>query len=200
VSSLQKSIAVNNKIINLLIIYFGGLGMIWLSLQDDTIFIFFHPIAILSIVLFTIGLLRSIGQVLSFGLTKMKYEIISLALFLLILLGFTIKKSEVFKSEKVLGATLNDDLSSINLVLRQDGSFETTSSTIYGRDLITGKYELLGDTVSFYNQPYINDFIPSKILIDKERERVWIIKMASGEFDTTEHFARYFEIVYDDLE
>ena len=192
--------SLKNKIVNLTLITLGGLGLIWLSLQDDFIFIYFHPISIISMIFFTIGVVRSLIQIFRLGLKTLIIETIALVVFLLTLLGLSIKDSELMKSEKILESILIDDLTSINLILRKDGSFETISNTIYGSDAITGEYNLIGDTIFFKDRAYDNDFIPNRILIDEERQRIWIKTKEGGKFDTTEYFAGYFEIRYIDLD
>ncbi len=189
-----------NKIINSFLLILGGLGLIWMNLQKDSFFIYFHPVSILSLIFFSIGIIRSLIQIKRFGFKAMIYEVIVSGLFLLVILGFKTKESEILKANKIFEAKLIDDLSGINLILREDGTFETESYTIYGGDVITGKYELIGDTIVFKDKPYDNDFMPNRVLIDKERQRVWVKRLEDGRFDTTEYFAGFFEVRFNELE
>lgn len=189
-----------NRLINLSLLSLGIAGLIWVSYQEDSIFIFLHPISFFSILFFFIGFIRVIFQTITHKIKALKYDLLYLSLSLLLLIGLQIKDAELFKSDKVFEAILIDDLSDIELILRKNKSFETITNTIFGSNLIKGKYETRGDTILFIDKPYNNDFIPLKILIDKEQQRVWIKKLENGEFDRTEYFAGYFEIRYESIE
>ena len=74
-------------------------------------------------------------------------------------------RSEVFKSEKILEATLNDDLSSLHLTLRKNKSFQMTSVTMFSHETFNGTYNLTNDKIIFLDKPYDNDFIPDTLTI-----------------------------------
>ena len=63
----------------------------------------------------------------------------------------------------------------------------------------TGKYKLENDTLIFSNPPYDNDFIPLKVLFLPDKNRIYIKRKQSGEIDTTDVFAQFFEIEFNKL-
>lgn len=86
--------------------------------------------------------------------------------FILFVSAICLSKIEYFKSERVLEATLVDDLSSINLILRKNKTFEITSNSIFGEEQpFKGNYKIEGDKIIFLSSPYYNSFIPDTVLI-----------------------------------
>jgi len=78
-------------------------------------------------------------------------------------------KSETFKSEKILEASLYDDLSVINLTLRKNNTFEINSATMFGNQNFNGKYKLANDKIIFPDKHYNNNFIPDTLTIIKDK-------------------------------
>lgn len=189
-----------NKIINFILLILGGAGYIWTALQDDSIFIFFHPISIFSILFLLIWVIRVIIQIFRFGLRELKFDLGLLLVILVIIISLQLKDSEIFKSEKILEAKLSDDLSYIELILRENNHFETITHTVFGSSVVHGDYVMHGDTLVFQDKPYSNDLIPNQVFIDSDRQRIWLYSYTAGEFDTTEIFGEYFEISYNSLE
>jgi len=114
---------------------------------------------------------------------------------LLMIIMFNIYQSELLKSKILLKATLKDDLSGIDLVLRKNGNFETISDGLFGyTDKVTGKYLKQGDTIVFLKRPYSNDFIPERVIIDKKDSVVYFKKDSNGEYIKEKSFAGYFKI------
>ena len=68
--------------------------------------------------------------------------------------------SEIFKSKKILEATLMDDLSAIHLTLRADNKFEVVSSNMFNDVVYKGNYEVINNLIIFKDKRYNNDFIP----------------------------------------
>jgi hypothetical protein len=121
---------------------------------------------------------------------------ITLAIILVTVLYF----SELLKSEHVLEAQLNDDLSRIDLVLRKNGRFEVTSSGMFGvSETIKGDYKINNDTLIFSRNPYLNDFLPKKVLLDKAQKRIFFRKGSNGQFLREDSFAGYFSITLNTL-
>ncbi len=119
---------------------------------------------------------------------------------LTILTVATLYDSELFKSKKLLSATLIDDLSSISINLRNDNTFDTHVSGMFGySEEYRGKYELKGDTIIFLNRPYENNFIPDRVLINHADSAIYINKLKNGEFDQTRSFVNYFRIDLNEL-
>ncbi len=108
--------------------------------------------------------------------------------------------SELFKSEIVLKAELIDDLSRIDLILRENNSFEMTSTGMFFyQESKTGGYQIKNDTLFFSIEPYSNDFIPKKVLYLPNKDRIYFKGYKSGVIDTTDSFAYYFEITLNNL-
>ena len=81
-----------------------------------------------------------------------------------------IATSELFKSERILEATLVDDFSSIHLILRKNEKFEVRSTYFYGPDKIfNGTYEIQNSKIIFKEKPYNNDFIPDTVFIYEDK-------------------------------
>ncbi len=62
----------------------------------------------------------------------------------------------------------SSDLNSNWLILRADGQFEVISQNPFGRDKFEGKYTLKNDTLIFLDEPYDNNYISRKLLINKD--------------------------------
>ena len=131
------------------------------------------------------------------GLIKKDKKVVPIFIGVIVIIAATeILKSEVFKSEKILEATLHDDLSAINLTLRKNNSFEVYVATAFGfTENFKGKYKLINDKIVFLDKHYDNDFIPDTLTIDKDKI---IFKFDKDNKPVTE-FATYFEITKNQL-
>ena len=99
-------------------------------------------------------------------------------------------RSEWLKSEPVLEARLIDDLSVLNLTLREDNTFEIIPDTWIGTfEEFTGEYQIEGNRIIFLDKPYESNFIPDTVDIYNDKI---ILNGDISEPDTS--FARYFEI------
>jgi hypothetical protein len=129
--------------------------------------------------------------VLGFSILKKKRESIIIGL-LVILSIITIDSFswEVFKSKKVLEAYLDDDLTGMHLILRENNEFEIRSYFMFGDEYFHGKYNIRENQIIFHDRPYINDFIPDTITIVDEKI---ILKFDQDGVPNTQ-FANYFEI------
>ena len=65
--------------------------------------------------------------------------------------------SELFKSKKVLEASLIDDLSAIHLTLRENNKFEVVASTLFTEETYIGVYEMEDNKIIFKDKRYCND-------------------------------------------
>ncbi|PKQ61979.1 hypothetical protein BZG02_13645 [Labilibaculum filiforme] len=147
------------------------------------------------VILFGITLLISIILIIKEGIKNNKLISISHALSLLVILLFFLYNSELLKSNKVMDASLIDDLSRIDLIFRENGTFETNVSGMFGySEKIRGKYILKNDSIIFLNKPYSNDFIPDTVLIDNDKNSIFFRKNKDGEFNREKSFVNYFEI------
>ena len=98
--------------------------------------------------------------------------------------------TEVFKSETVLEAVLDDDRSAIQLVLRADSTFEIRTNTIFSNEEFEGRYKLLGKQIIFLDKPYDSGFIPDTVSIVKDKV---ILQFEKGGEPIVD-FATYFTI------
>lgn len=113
---------------------------------------------------------------------------------------FNLNQSEMLKSRILLKATLKDDLSSITLVLRNNGHFETTSNGVFGyTEKNSGKYLIKNDTIIFLNKPYSNDYIPDKVVIDKKGSAIYFKMDTNGQFSREKSFVNYFDITKNEI-
>jgi hypothetical protein len=98
--------------------------------------------------------------------------------------------SEIFKSKKILEATLIDDLSAIHLTLRADNRFEVVSSNMFNEDVYKGSYLIINNQIIFKDKRYSNDFIPDTLTIIGDKIIVRFDKNGNPITD----FATYFDI------
>jgi hypothetical protein len=96
---------------------------------------------------------------------------------------------EWFKSPKILVAELQDDLSRLTLVLRQNNDFELSSQDLFSTQVYSGKYVRNNEKIIFLSRPYDNDFIPDTVNIINDKI---ILRTVNGVPDTS--FASYFQI------
>ncbi|MCH6199090.1 hypothetical protein MMU07_05855 [Aquiflexum sp. LQ15W] len=98
--------------------------------------------------------------------------------------------SEIFKSKKILEATLMDDLSAIHLTLRKDSKFEMASSDMFNEDVYKGNYHIVDNKIIFEDERYSNDFIPDTLTIIGDK----IIVRFDKNGNPIKDFATYFDI------
>jgi len=145
--------------------------------------------------LYLMTLFITIVKVIEGGFKKNKLTSITHALGMVVIFSFILYHSELFKSKKELDSSLIDDLSRIDLILRENGRFETNSSSLFGTTVsIRGKYLIKNDTIIFLDKPYTNDFIPDTVVIDRDKNAIFFNKKENGEFSRTKSFVNYFEI------
>lgn len=105
-----------------------------------------------------------------------------------------IDHSAVFKGKLILRAALHDDLSYIELLLRDDYTFENSAIGMFGViDTYKGKYILKKDTLILLDKAYSNDFIPDTLLIDIKENAVFFARH-EGVFSKVKSFAGYYKI------
>lgn len=107
-----------------------------------------------------------------------------------IIFSSEIASSELFKSEKILEATLMDDLSAIHLTLRENNRFEVIASNLFAELTFEGTYQLQENKIIFNDPPYDNDFIPDTVTIIEDK----IILSFYDDGKPKTQFATYFDI------
>lgn len=147
------------------------------------------------IIIYAITLIITLIKIIRNGIKFNKFLFYTHIFGVLMIIIFSLHQSELFKSRILLDATMVDDLSSINLVLRENGKFETTTNGLFGfTDKISGEYLIHNDTIIFLKRPYSNNFIPDKVLIDKEDSAIYFKMNSKGEFSREKTFVNYFRI------
>ena len=166
--------------------YFGGM----------TIYLVTHgTIIILLAALFIFSFFETIISTIKRGFRSNKIKVVSHGLVLSTILLTILFQSELLKANRVLTATLKDDLFHYTLVLRDNGTCENEVSGAFGyEEVFHGKYKLHGDTIIFSKKPYDNNFIPDTLLVVRSSKAIFIDRNKSSDFDTAKKWLNHFEI------
>lgn len=147
------------------------------------------------IFLYILSICETLFSVSKRGVKQNKVKLASHGIVFICILMFNLYNSELFKSERVLTATLHDDQFHYTLIFRKDGKCENDISGIFGyHEIFQGRYTFLQDTVVFTKKPYDNDFIPDTLLIDRAAGAIFIERDAYGKFIKEKSFLNHFEI------
>jgi hypothetical protein len=166
--------------------YFGGM-IIYLFSYGHIII----PIIILYVVSFVDTFISAVNK----GMKQNKIKVFFHGLVLLAIILTNLFHSDLFKSERIMTATLKDDLFYYTLVFRENGTCENQVLGMFGfQEVFYGKYQFYGDTIVFTKKPYDNDFIPDTMLINKKEKAIFINKDKHGQFNTAKEWLNYFEI------
>lgn len=105
------------------------------------------------------------------SLIKRNWKVVFILTLSLLISGLIyLSGTEVLKSEKVLEATLADDLNLLSLILRADQTFELIPQSWMGDfEEFSGEYKYIGNKIIFLDKPYRNEFIPDTVLIYKDK-------------------------------
>lgn len=156
-----------------------------------TMWIIIVPLIILYVVSFFDTLISTIKR----GFTENQIKVFSHGFVILTILSFNLFQSDLFKSKRILVATLKDDLFFYTLVFRENGKCENEMSGIFGfQEVYHGIYKFSGDTIIFQKKPYNNDFIPDTLLIDNSLKAIFMLKDNHGHFDKTKGYLDHFNI------
>ena len=150
------------------------------------------------VISFLLMLLFAIAFVVVFivGLIKKDKSVIPILIVIMATVAVTeTLKSETFKSDKILYATLHDDRSAINLTLRKNKTFEVNVVTMFSEQNFKGKYNLVNNKIIFLDKHYDNNFIPDTVTIYKNK----IILGFDKENKPVTDFATYFDITQNEL-
>lgn len=166
--------------------FFGGM-FIWIL----SFWFVFIPLILLYIISFFDTLICLIDKGYSRYRRKISVHLTTLCAIVL----FNVYDLELFKSTRVLSATLHDDLFHYNLILREDGTCENKVNGFMGfEDKYSGTYIFKNDTIVFTKVPYDNDFIPDTILYNKKEKAIFITKDAKGNFTNKKEFLNHFVV------
>lgn len=161
------------------------------------IFLLSYAIIIIPILLlYVISFLSTIGSVIKTGVRSNKVKVYCHVLLLFTLLLFEIFQSDLFKSKRILSATLYDDQFQYTLIFRENGDCENEVNGIFGfKETFHGKYRFIGDTIIFEKLPYDNShFIPDTLLIDREKEAIFIARDDMGMSVVEPEWLNHFKI------
>ncbi|MGV0846653.1 hypothetical protein ACTS9T_08775 [Empedobacter falsenii] len=166
--------------------FYGGMFIYLLS----------YPFLVLPIILlYVFSFFETLALLIRSGFKKNIIKVVFHSVLILIIIIFNLTDSEIFKSKKILSATLKDDQYYYNLVFRENGEVENNINGMFGySERIAGKYKINGDTIIFTKVPYDNDFIPDTLLIDKEQSALFMFKDESGKFIREKQFLNHLEI------
>ncbi len=147
------------------------------------------------IIIYAITFLTTCIRILINGIKSNKIVFYVHMIGLISILSFSIYNSELLKSRILLDATLIDDLSSINIILRENGTYESIASGMLGySDKDTGKYLKKNDTIIFLNRSESDNFIPENAIIDLKDSAVYYERNSIGQFKKVKTFANYYKI------
>ena len=166
--------------------FYGGMFIYLLS----------YPFLVLPIILlYVFSFFETLALLIRNGFKKNIIKVVFHSVLILIIIIFNLTDSEIFKSKKILSATLKDDQYYYNLVFRENGEVENNINGMFGySERIAGTYKINGDTIIFTKVLYDNDFIPDTLLIDKEQSALFMFKDESGKFIREKQFLNHLEI------
>ena len=99
--------------------------------------------------------------------------------------------STIFTSQLLFKASLRDDLSGVELILRKNQKFEISDTSPFGSEEHGGNYKIVKDKIILQNRSEKdNKFIPDTLTVYKNKLIMYYDN--NGNPDTS--FARYFEI------
>lgn len=176
---------------------FGMIGWILSDFRGGMVVHFLdHPVPILTIVvLYVFSLVETFVMLIRNGVRKNKIKAISHSLVISFIIFIAVFNSDIFRSKRVLTATLYDDLFHYTLVLRENGKCEINSiGMFFYTETHRGVYYLRGDTIVFKEVPYDNDFIPDTLLINQEQNLIFKDRDDSGAFIQEKQFLNHFKI------
>ena len=170
-------------------------GMIFFLLTD---FLDTYPfVALLIIILFVISFFETVISLIKRGVRSNRIKIIahSIIILTMVILKLYNSNSELFKSNRMLEATLKDDLFYYTLIFRENGTVENQIDGFLGYSkTYKGTYVIKGDTVIFSKKPYDNNFIPDTLLIDRNQGVIFMKRDKNGQFSTKTEWLNHFTI------
>ncbi|MDV6169929.1 hypothetical protein R1T16_15940 [Flavobacterium sp. DG1-102-2] len=167
--------------------FFGGM-ILW------TLSYWFIIVPLL--IIYIISFFSAVADLFDGGYYKSRIKINMHLITFVLIIVFNLYDSELFKNNKILSATLKDDLYHYTLILREGGKCETQCAGMFGyEESFKGNYKFKGDTIIFSKVPYDNvGFIPDTILYDREQKALFIEKDQEKKFIREKNFLNHFEI------
>ena len=166
--------------------FFGGM-IIW--------FLSYGVIVASIVLLFIFSFLDTLISLIRKGIGVSKIKLTAHVTVLLVILGFNLYHSELFKSKSIITAVLKDDLFYYRLIFRENGNVENQINGFFGfTETFHGEYKIERDLIIFSKKPYDNDFIPDTLLIDKSQNALFMQKDTNGNFQNEKNWLNHFEI------
>ena len=197
----MESSSRSNKISGFeLISIISSIGIIGLIISDFfggmiLYLVAFGLLLIPLIIFYLISLIETIIAIRKKGKKTSKIKLVSHGLVIIVLIIFNLYNSELFKSNIIMSAILKDDLYNYRLVFRENGTVENKINGFMGyTEIQFGKYSIHEDKIVFSKKPYVNDFIPDTLLIDREQNAIFLNRNKNGEFSTEKTWLNHFEI------
>lgn len=168
--------------------FFGGM-VIWF---------FSYPLIIFPVlILYIVSIFNTLIAIGRKGFKSNRIKIASHGVVVVGIVASAIFASDLFKSNRIMTATLYDDLFSYTLVLRENGVCENEVNGFMGfSEVFNGQYAMKGDTIIFSKVPYDKkDFIPDTIVIDRKERAIFIERDTTGKFIREKGFLNHFKII-----
>ncbi|WP_111672326.1 hypothetical protein [Algoriphagus litoralis] len=166
--------------------FFGGM-ILW--------FFSYGLILLPFLLLYVISFFDTVISLVWNGRKTSKPKLLAHSAVILFVIWFNLYHSEIFKSKKVMTATLIDDLSSNMLMFRENGVIENHESGVFGYSEITKwNYVIKGDLIIFSKELEDSNFIPDTLLLDKNQNAIFFKRDSKGNFITTKEWLNHFEI------
>lgn len=176
----------------------SALGIIAWIISDFAggmiLFLFAYPHLIISIIiLYLFSAIQTVVSILKKKASRI--NMISHSAVVVLIIIFNLYNSDLIKSERLITATLKDDLVLLTLVFRKDGSCENRVVGMFGfSKTYRGEYVMKGDTIIFKKKPHVNNFIPDTLLLVREDSAIYMEKDSTGNFITTKEWLNHFKI------
>ncbi|KAA3617858.1 MAG: hypothetical protein D8M58_00070 [Calditrichaeota bacterium] len=166
--------------------YFGGMILNLIA---------YNGIFLVVILLYFISIIETIISLIRKKINRIK--IFSHSTFLLGIIIFNLHNSELIKSERIMTATLKDDLSHHTLIFRENGDCENRVDGMLGLYIkYEGRFTMNLDTIIFSIKPYDNSFIPDTILFSEQDSAIYIEKDQEGNFRKTKEWLNHFKVQF----
>jgi hypothetical protein len=147
------------------------------------------PISIILIIIYLFFIVRAIIRIRRDILSAKLYGFFILITFIIICFHM-----EMFKAPPILRAKLVDDLSYLNLTLREGGVFDIHAVGILRiQQRYSGTYYAHDDTIIFYKKPYPIILIPDTTFIINDK---LVIKFKNNGEPDTSYTSDYFKITW----
>ncbi len=194
VSKIQKMRGKIKLTVYDIIAIISGIGLISWIISDFfggmILFMIAYSVIVIPILLLYIfSIFDTILSLIRKGKMISRVKLIVHMIIFLVIAMLNIYHSEIFKSEKIMSAVLNDDLYSYRLIFRKNGVVENQVNGMLGYSkTYFGEYKIEEKLIIFIKKPYENNFIPDTLLINKEENAIFLSKKTDNKKEWLNHF------------